>query len=238
MAVNGGGGVTLQFQRSPLKATTRTMYLPWNRIVVINPVIMTPHGGAGISWNEDDTSATVKYTQPCLQHDYNTIRPIILSSYIPTLMSAHSKMKAGLITEITEVQETIQIPATSDLHMVYRSRNAQSTIDMVLTSSEIPYSLLHIHVIVRVSGNVFQTKLEPDTNLKHTFGWDKRNIYNQKVYGIVDAEVSVGYEYEGCPHILWSAQMVRIKGFDVDISNLGGWNLNIHHHYNPYQGKV
>ena len=59
MAVNGGGGVTLQFQRSPLKATTRTLYLPWNRIVVINSIIMTPHGGAGISWNEEDTSAKV-----------------------------------------------------------------------------------------------------------------------------------------------------------------------------------
>ena len=47
MAVNGGGGVTLQFQRSPLKATTRTLYLAWNKIVVISPVIMTPHGTSG-----------------------------------------------------------------------------------------------------------------------------------------------------------------------------------------------
>ena len=60
MAVNGGGGVTLQFQRSPLKATTRTTYLPWNRIIVINPVVMTPYGGAGISWDEEDTSIKVR----------------------------------------------------------------------------------------------------------------------------------------------------------------------------------
>ena len=59
MAVNGGGGVTLQFQRSPLKAITRTTFLPWNQIVIINPVIMTPVG-AGISWNEEDTSLKVK----------------------------------------------------------------------------------------------------------------------------------------------------------------------------------
>jgi hypothetical protein len=62
MAVNGGGGVTLQFQRSPLKAITRTTFLPWNQIVIINPVIMTPVG-AGISWNEEDTSLKVKYYQ-------------------------------------------------------------------------------------------------------------------------------------------------------------------------------
>ena len=60
MAVNGGGGVTLQFQRSPLKATTRTTYLPWNKIIVINPVVMTPYGGAGISWDEEDTSVKVR----------------------------------------------------------------------------------------------------------------------------------------------------------------------------------
>ena len=107
---------------------------------------------------------------------------------------------------------------------------------MILSSSQIPNSLIRIHVIVRVAGNVFEAKLEPDTNLRHTFAWDKRNIYNQKVYGIVDAEVSVGYEYETCSHLVWSAQMVRIKGYDVDISNIGGWNFNIHHHYNPYQG--
>ena len=58
MAVNGGGGVTLQFQRSPLKAITRTTFLPWNQIVTINQVIMTPVGAA-ISWDEEDTSLKV-----------------------------------------------------------------------------------------------------------------------------------------------------------------------------------
>ena len=39
--------------------------------------------------------------------------------------------------------------------------------------------------------------------------------------------------------LLWSVQMVRVRGFDVDISGIGkDWNLNIHHHYNPYQGTV
>ena len=58
MAVNGGGGVTLQFQRSPLKAITRTTFLPWNQIVTINQVIMTPVGAA-ISWDQEDTSLKV-----------------------------------------------------------------------------------------------------------------------------------------------------------------------------------
>ena len=72
MAVNGGGGVTLQFQRSPLKAITRTTFLPWNQIVVINPVVMTPFGGAGISWDEEDTSLRVS-TKHILHNTGNTI---------------------------------------------------------------------------------------------------------------------------------------------------------------------
>ena len=110
---------------------------------------------------------------------------------------------------------------------------------MVLTPKIVPETLVHVHLIVRVAGNVFENKLEPDPQLEHTFAWDKTNIYNQKVYGIVDAEVSVGYEYSDCPgKLLWSVQMVRIRGFDVDISGIGDWHLNIHHHYNPYQGNI
>lgn len=38
--VNGGGAVTLQFQRSPFKPLTRTVFVPWNQIVVLPPVVM------------------------------------------------------------------------------------------------------------------------------------------------------------------------------------------------------
>jgi len=38
--VNGGGAVTLQFQRSPFKPLTRTVFVPWNQIVVLPPIVM------------------------------------------------------------------------------------------------------------------------------------------------------------------------------------------------------
>jgi hypothetical protein len=38
--VNGGGAVTLQFQRSPFLPLTRTVFVPWNQIVVLPPVAM------------------------------------------------------------------------------------------------------------------------------------------------------------------------------------------------------
>ena len=91
--------------------------------------------------------------------------------------------------------------------------------------------------MVRVSGVVFKKNFEADPSLSFTFEWNKRNVYNQKVYGVVEAEVSIGYQYSSCAHTLWNSQLVRLKGFDVDVSHIGGWNLNIHHHYNPYQGN-
>ena len=32
MLVNGGGAVTLQFQRSPFRPLTRTVFVPWNQV--------------------------------------------------------------------------------------------------------------------------------------------------------------------------------------------------------------
>jgi len=39
--VNGGEAVTLQFQRSPFKPQTKTLYVPWNQIVSLPSIIMT-----------------------------------------------------------------------------------------------------------------------------------------------------------------------------------------------------
>jgi hypothetical protein len=30
--VNGGGAITLQFQRSPFRPLTRTVFVPWNQV--------------------------------------------------------------------------------------------------------------------------------------------------------------------------------------------------------------
>ena len=51
-------------------------------------------------------------------------------------------------------------------------------------------------------------------------------------------EVSVGYQYRNCSAVVWDTQATRLPGFPVDISDIGGWNLNIHHHYHADQGDV
>lgn len=39
--VNGGEAVTFQFQRSPFRPQTKTLYVPWNQIVSLSPIKMT-----------------------------------------------------------------------------------------------------------------------------------------------------------------------------------------------------
>lgn len=143
-----------------------------------------------------------------------------------------------VFAETQIVQESIAIPG-SDLHILYQSSQATgylSTIFMRLTGASIPSTLTHIHVRVEVEGSLYVKTYEADPNLMHTFAWNKRNVYKQKVYGIVQAKVSIGYQHLSCLEPVWETQTANLKGFDVDISDIGGWGLDIHHHYNFHEG--
>ena len=78
---------------------------------------------------------------------------------------------------------------------------------------------------------------EGEAELVFTFGWNKKNVYNQKVFGMTEARVAVGYQYSDCPFTLWETQTTMMTGFQVDISDVGGWNIDIHHHYNAFEGR-
>lgn len=43
--------------------------------------------------------------------------------------------------------------------------------------------------------------------------------------------VSVGYVYAGCDEPVWEYDRVKLDGHKSSGSKLGGWNLNIHHHF-------
>lgn len=85
MLVNGGGSVTLQFQRIPFAATTRTVFVPWNEIVVLDPpVIMSVGGSQGRSGEEGKEGGQ----EPCLQHDIRLLKPVVMSSWLPGMVGA------------------------------------------------------------------------------------------------------------------------------------------------------
>ncbi len=90
---------------------------------------------------------------------------------------------------IQVLQESLQIPGT-DVYLVYHSSESpgyMSTIMIQLTPDNVPENLAVVHLRVSVEGLVFEKIFEADPGLKYKFAWDRRNAYNQKVYGIVTA---------------------------------------------------
>ncbi|KAG5879649.1 hypothetical protein JTB14_012096 [Gonioctena quinquepunctata] len=252
--VNGGGAVTLQFQRSPFKPMTITVFVPWNQIIVLPPVHMQLSDDADVGHVQKSFLATNPalnfpgvsrsffgpngvLPETCDDHDTEILRPIITGTWLPEAVGG-MQGKSVIFAETQIVQESIPIPG-SDLHILYQSSQSTgylSTIDMKLTGPTIPPSLTHVYIRVEVEGSLHTKTYEADPNLTHTFAWNKRNIYKQKVYGIVQAKISIGYQHSTCLEPVWETQTADIKGFDVDISDIGGWGLDIHHHYNFHEG--
>ena len=112
MLVNGGGAVTLQFQRSPFKALTRTSYIPWNQIHVIEPVVMASSGGVGISWAEEDTSLKLSYSEPCLPHHFDKMKPLLFSSHQPSRHQGPPHQRT-IFADSGVVQEAVQVPGSN-----------------------------------------------------------------------------------------------------------------------------
>ena len=166
---------------------------------------------------------------------------MISTPYSPLVMSAaiSTNPSGGIVPELGVATESIQIPGSS-VHLMYRSSysiGAMSTLNIRLTPNRIPQHLRRIQVVIKISGLSTRKTFEADKNLHYTYSWNRRNAYNQKVYGFADAHISIGYYYKNCDQPIWVTRISRMKGFDVDISYIGGWNLDIHHHYNHYQGN-
>ena len=87
------------------------------------------------------------------------------------------------------LQESLQVPGTSIYLVYHSSRTAgyMSTIMIQLTPSVIPSNLAVVYLRILVEGIVHERIFEADPNLKYKFAWDRRNAYNQKVFGIVTA---------------------------------------------------
>ena len=111
-----------------------------------------------------------------------------------------------------------------------------STIELRLTPEIIPSTLASIHLRITIEGVLFEKSFEADPNLKYTYSWNRLNIYRQRVYGTTTAIVKVGYVYSDCHKIIWDVQTTKITGQDLTVSDIGNWDVDIHHRYNPQEG--
>ncbi|XP_077334858.1 teneurin-1 isoform X5 [Lithobates pipiens] len=219
----GGISITLLFERSPFVTVKRTLWLPWNKFVVVDKVEM---------------QRTEMEPLLCDMSSFINPNPIVLSSPL-TKFAGSCAQRGSVISELQVVQEEIPIPS-SFLKLSYlssRTLGYKSLIHIILTHATIPIGLSKVHLTVAVEGRLVQKWFPAAINLFHTFAWNKTDIYGQKVSGLAEALVSVGYEYESCPNlVLWEKRTVILQGFEMDASNLGGWTFNKHHILNPQNG--
>ena len=60
---------------------------------------------------------------------------------------------------------------------------------------------------------------------------------SSNIYPFPILTVGVGYQYEGCESIFWEMQSATMSGYDITSSEIGRWNLHIHHTYNFQEGQ-
>uniref|UniRef100_A0A1A9WCA4 Tenascin-like protein n=1 Tax=Glossina brevipalpis TaxID=37001 RepID=A0A1A9WCA4_9MUSC len=227
LMVNGGGAVTLQFGRSPFRPQSRIVQVPWNEVIIIDMVVM--------SMSEEKSLPPSTHT--CFSHDYDLMKPVVLASWKHGFQGACPD-RSAILAESQVIQESLQIPGTG-LNLVYHSSRAAgylSTIKLQLTPEIIPSSLHLIHLRITIEGILFERVFEADPGIKFTYAWNRLNIYRQRVYGVTTAVVKVGYQYTDCKDIIWDIQTTKLSGHDMSISEVGGWNLDIHHRYNFHEG--
>ncbi|XP_049291108.1 teneurin-m isoform X10 [Anopheles funestus] len=227
LMVNGGGAITLQFGRSPFRPQTRIVQVPWNEVVIIDTVVM--------STSDDKSHHGPPHT--CFSHDYDLMKPVVLATWKHGFQGACPD-RSAILAESQVIQESLAIPGTG-LNLVYHSSRAAgylSTIKLQLTPDTIPPTLKLIYLRITIEGILFERVFEADPGIKFTYPWNRLNIYRQRVYGITTAVVKVGYQYTDCKDVVWDVQTTKLSGHDMSISEVGGWNLDIHHRYNFHEG--
>lgn len=96
-----------------------------------------------------------------------------------------------LLADSRVIFDSIAIPGTNDLFLTYDSARAtgfKSTITLQLVPNKMPQQLRLVSLMIDIAGVHFETTLEAKPNLTYTYGWDKRNVYAQAVYGLTDAK--------------------------------------------------
>ncbi|XP_016069491.1 PREDICTED: teneurin-2 [Miniopterus natalensis] len=223
LIANGGASLTLHFERAPFMSQERTVWLPWNSFYAMDTLVMKTEENSIPSC---DLSGFVRPD------------PIIISSPLSTFFSA-APGHNPIVPETQVLHEEIELPGSNVKLRYLSSRTAgyKSLLKITMTQSTVPLNLIKVHLMVAVEGHLFQKSFQASSNLAYTFIWDKTDAYGQRVYGLSDAVVSVGFEYETCPSlILWEKRTALLQGFELDPSNLGGWSLDKHHILNVKSG--
>ncbi|XP_060929098.1 teneurin-4 isoform X5 [Limanda limanda] len=223
LVTNGGIAIALHFERAPFITQEHTLWLPWGRFFVMDTIVMRHE-------ENDIPSCDISgFTRPS---------PVVSPAAL-TAFAGSCAERGTVVPEIQSLQEEVPIPG-SDMKLGYlssRTPGYKSILRVTLSHSSIPFNLMKVHLMVAVEGRLFRKWFPAAPNLSYYFVWDKADVYSQKVYGLSEAFVSVGFEYESCPDlILWEKRTAVLQGYELTASKLGGWTIDKHHALNIQSG--
>ncbi|XP_071372443.1 teneurin-4 isoform X8 [Centroberyx affinis] len=223
LVTNGGIAIALHFERAPFITQEHTLWLPWGRFFVMDTIVMRHEE------NDIPSCDLSSFTRPS---------PIVSPAPLTAFAGSCSE-RGSIVPEIQSLQEEVPVPGT-DMKISYlssRTPGYKSILRVTLTHPTIPFNLMKVHLMVAVEGRLFRKWFPAAPNLAYDFVWDKADVYSQKVYGLSEAFVSVGFEYESCPDlILWEKRTAVLQGYETTASKLGGWAVDKHHALNIQSG--
>lgn len=148
--VNGGGAVVIELRREPFVTQQKIVRVPWNEIVLIDPVELTLESGSAellrlqaangnaLPENQDKPS--------CSAHNYRLMRPHIVAAPKSTRKSYSSSRDRSLDSQQTSravilrdsgmVQQSIQLPGSSNSDSQSSAyENSNQSVSLIYISS-------------------------------------------------------------------------------------------------------
>ncbi|MBI5543612.1 MAG: hypothetical protein HY901_06975 [Deltaproteobacteria bacterium] len=144
------------------------------------------------------------------------------------------------------------------VHWSDRADPSSHKMRIMLSGSTVAPSLTRIRLSVRIAGQTFDKELSPEPNLFHLFEWDGRDGYGRPVQGSQPVTILVGYVYRRVPVEpgegtrfgdfsdaaitgdssrneieIYRAWKGRLGSLRAGALGLGGWDLDVHHVYDP-----
>ncbi|XP_048118438.1 teneurin-3 isoform X2 [Alosa alosa] len=216
LLANGGASLVLSFERAPYAAVQLSVWVPWNVFHVMQPLVMHHN---------------TKDTPSCNLSGLERPRPRLTATPLSVFFSS-SPEASPVVPETQVLHEQTHFPG-SELKLVYLSSRASGyrpVLKVTLTPAAVPFGLSKVHLRLSVEGRMLQKWFPAVPHLSYTLLWDKTDAYGQKVYGLGQAVVSVGFEYEACLSVvLWEKRSIALQGYQLDPSHMGGWTLDKHH---------
>jgi RHS repeat-associated protein len=146
--------------------------------------------------------------------------------------------------------------------LTYRSdrvpgRKAAYSLDIPLSGATLPPSVRRIDLEIVVAGQSFKKEFGPAPHQSYRFTWNGLDAYGRPLLGQQIVTVRLGYSYgviyrtpeqqldafaqfgnsmtgiRGQEVTLWQVWQGRIGAWTAQGLGLGGWNLDVHHSYDP-----